>query len=102
MTSEKDESNPHGAVMQTITRFSLTRILEDLERRLKKKMKQFAGRIALTFTGLCFMVIAAVFVSVSLVKVFSTMLNPATSWGVVGLILALLGFVLMLLGQLVT
>ena len=102
MTEKKTDSPFLDKILEGVTGFSLRRVLDDIERRLKAKSRKFAARIILTLAGLYLMLIAVVFISLSLVRILSSMLGPAYSWGLVGLFLGLFGAILIILGRLVT
>ena len=102
MTDEEKSSSLYDVIMGIAKQLSLTKALDEIEKRLRSKTKKAAGKAALTLVGLCFVIISVVFVSISLVRAFSMVLNPAVSWGLVGLVLALIGMILLLWARLVT
>jgi hypothetical protein len=102
MTDEEESSSLYDMIMGLTKRLSLTKVLDEIEKRLRSKSKKAAGKISLTLVGLSFIVISVVFISISLVLAFSTVLNPAVSWALVGLVLALIGLILLLWARLVT
>jgi len=105
MTEKKTDSPLLDKILEGITGFSWGKILDEVGRRLKAKTRKFAARIVLTLAGLYLMLIAVVFVSISLVRVLSSVLSPAYSWGswgLAGLVLGLVGTILLIVGRLVT
>lgn len=102
MTDEEKDSSLYDTIKKILNQLSLTKVLDEVEKRLQSKTRKAAGRVALTLVGLSFVVISVVFVSISLVRAFSMVLNPAVSWALVGLVLALIGMILLLWARLVT
>jgi len=101
MSEKKKGASLQDKVIGGIAQFSFGKILDELERRVRKRTRNFARRIALTLAGIYFVLIGVLFISVSIVRIFSTIMSSALSWGLVGLVLALLGAILTLLGRLV-
>lgn len=102
MTEKKTDSPFLEKILEGVAGFSLKRVLDEIDRRLKAKTRKFAARIMLTLAGLYLILIALVFISFSLVRALSLMLGSAYAWGLVGLFLGLLGLILIILGRLVT
>ena len=104
MGNKKKDSSLFDTIMEGMAYFSLRKVMDEVERRLKSKSRKIVGRIILTLAGLYLILIAVVFISISLVRLLSTVvgMNPAISWGAAGLVLALTGTILMILGRLVT
>lgn len=88
--------------MERITHFSLEKVSDEVERRIRSRTKRAARRFAFTVTGLFVFMMALAFISVSIARGLSAILNPALSWGLVGTILALIGMILVLMGRLIT
>ncbi len=102
MTDEEEDPGLYKTIIETINQLSLKKVLDEVEKRLRSRARKVAGKIALTLVGLSFVIISVVFLSISLVRAFSIVLNPAVSWALVGLALALIGMIILLWARLVT
>lgn len=102
MTDEKQDPGLYKTIKEIINQFSIKKVLDEVEKRLRSKTRKAAGKIALTLVGLSFVIISVVFLSISLVRAFSMVLNPAVSWALVGLALALIGMIILLWARLIT
>ncbi len=101
MTEETDEVSTLDRIIEGASNLSLGKISDEVERRVRRRVKKASRRIAYTITGLFLFMMAVAFISVSIARGLSTILDPALSWGLVGLILALLGTILVLMGRLI-
>lgn len=101
MTEKKDGLGTLERIIEGTTNFSFKRVTDEVERRIRGKVKKASRRIAATATGLFMFMMAIAFISISIVRHLSTIMSPALSWGIVGVVLALVGMILVLMGRLI-
>jgi len=102
MTEKNDSLGTLDRIIEGTTNFSFRRVTDEVERRIRRKVKKASRRIAATATGLFMFMMAIAFISMSVVRYLSTTMSPALSWGIVGVVLALVGMILVLTGRLIT